>query len=71
MLRSNFNVTTWKQIQCFCISTRSFERIYGINDAVVIDAEYTGVIVLAAYVAHQINGDIGIKEKGDIFDCKS
>ena len=28
-------------------------------------------IVLAAYVAHQINGDLGIKKRGDIFDCKS
>ena len=27
--------------------------------------------MLAAYVAHQINGDLGIKKKGDIFGCKS
>ena len=46
-------------------------RKNGINDAVVIDAEDTDVIVLAAYVAHQTNGDLGVKKKGDIFDCKS
>ena len=27
--------------------------------------------MLAAYVSHQINGDLGIKKKGDIFDWKS
>ena len=35
-------------------------RKNGMNDAVVIDADDTDVIVLAAYVAHQINGDLGI-----------
>ena len=34
-----------------------------INDDVVIDAEDTDVIVLAAYVTHQINGNLGIKKK--------
>ena len=68
MLRSkNFSVTTSKQIQYFYSQLGKNE----INDAVVIDAEDTDVIVLAAYVAHQINGDLGIKKKGDIFDCKS
>ena len=70
MLRSkNFSVTTSKQIILLYIYSQL--RKNGINDAVVIDAEDTDVIVLAAYVAHQINGDLGIKKKGDIFDCKS
>ena len=46
-------------------------RNNGINDGVVIDAEDIDVRVSAAYVAHQINGDLGIKKKGNIFHCKS
>ena len=67
-----------KKFQCYHIEADTILlyifsqlRKNGINDAVVIDAEDTDVIVLAVYVAHQINGDLGIKKMGDKFDCKS
>ena len=67
-----------KEFQCYHIKADTTLlyiylklKMYGINDAVVIDAEDADVIVLDAYVAHQINGDLGIKKKGNIFDCKS
>ena len=67
-----------KEFQCYHIEADTILLyIYsqlkknGINDAVVIDADDTDVIVLAVHVAHQINGDLGMKKKGDIFDCKS
>ena len=67
-----------KEFQCYHLEADTILlyvysqlRKNGINDAVVIDAEDTDVIVLAAYVSHQINGQLGIKRKGDIFDCKS
>eukprot|EP00112_Aurelia_sp_Birch-Aquarium-sp1_P023025 Seg6709.2 transcript_id=Seg6709.2/GoldUCD/mRNA.D3Y31 product="hypothetical protein" protein_id=Seg6709.2/GoldUCD/D3Y31 len=43
------------------------------NDAVtsvVIDAEDTDVLVLAAHVAHKINGILGLKRKKEVYDCK-
>ena len=43
-------------------------RNYGVEDAVVIDADDTDVMVLAAYVALQIKGTLCIK-KGH--DCKT
>ena len=42
----------------------------GIHDTVVIDAEDTDVIVLSARVSHEINGDLGIKWKKNIFECE-
>ena len=67
-----------KEFQCYHIEADTILlyiysqlRKNGINDVVAIDAEDTDVIVLAAYVALQINGDLGIKKKRDIFDCKS
>ena len=45
-------------------------RKSGVEDAVVIDAEDTDVMVLAAYVAHQIKGTLCIKRKRVIYDCK-
>ena len=45
-------------------------RKSGVTDAIVIDAEDTDVIVLAAHVSHKIEGILGIKRKNDIFDCK-
>ena len=38
-------------------------RKSGVSDAVVIDAEDTDVVVLASYVAHQIEGPLGLKRK--------
>ena len=46
-------------------------RKSGVEDAVVIDAEDTHVMVLAAYVAHQIKGTLCIKRKRVIYDCKT
>lgn len=46
-------------------------RNSGVSDAVVIDAEDTDVIVLASYVAHQIEGTLGLKRKKGIFNCAS
>ena len=43
---------------------------YGIEDAVVIDTEETDVVVLAAYVAHHVEGNLYLKWKGAIYDCK-
>ena len=67
-----------KEFQCYHIEADTILlyiysqlRKNGIIDAVVIDAEDTDLIVLAANVAHQINGDLGIKKKGDISDCNS
>eukprot|EP00794_Sanderia_malayensis_P017851 gene17851-19634_t len=37
---------------------------------VVIDAEDTDVLVLAAHVAHKVNGILGLKRKKEIYDCK-
>ena len=42
----------------------------GVTDTVVIDAEDTNVVVLAAKVAHEISGNLGIKRKKKIMDCK-
>ena len=44
----------------------------GVTDTVVIliDAEDSDVAVLAAKVAHEISGDLGIKRKKKIMDCK-
>ena len=36
----------------------------------VIDAEDTDVVVLAAKVAHETPGDLGIKHKKKTMDCK-
>ena len=46
-------------------------RKSGVEDAVVIDAEDTDVMVLAVYVAHQIKGTLSIKRKRVIYDCKT
>ena len=46
-------------------------RKSGVSDAVVIDAEDTDVVVLASYVAHQIEGPLGLKKKPNIFDCSA
>ena len=40
-----------------------------ITETVVIDAEDTDVVVLAARVSHQIEGVLGIKRKQIVFDC--
>ena len=45
-------------------------RKEGICDTVIIDAEDTDVIVLSARVAHEIDGDLGMKWKKTFFDCK-
>ena len=48
-------------------------RKSGIMDTVVLDAEDTDVVVLSAYVAHKLNGVLGIKSSRQnkyIYDCK-
>ena len=45
-------------------------RMPGVMDSVVIDAEDTDVVVLSAYVAHKLDGVLGIKRKKCIHDCK-
>ena len=45
-------------------------RDAGVRDIVVIDAEDTDVIDLAAHATHQINGLLGIKRRGSIYDCQ-
>ncbi len=45
-------------------------RKAGETDVVVIDAEDTDVVVLSAYVAHKIDGDLGIKRKSSVYDSK-
>lgn len=44
-------------------------RKSGVKYAVVIDAEDTDVLVLVSYVAHQIEGMLGLKRKKSIIDC--
>ena len=40
------------------------------TDVVVLDAEDTDVVVLAAHVAQKVEGCLGIRRKGNIYDCK-
>ena len=46
----------------------SLLRKSGVSDAVMIDDEDTDVVVLASYVAHQIERPLGLKRKINIFD---
>ena len=39
------------------------------QDAVVIDAEDTDVVVLAAHESLKIHGLVGIRQKKNMFDC--
>ena len=41
-----------------------------IQEAVVIDVEDTGVVVLSARVSHEIQGLLGIRRKKEVFDCR-
>lgn len=45
-------------------------RKSGWIEPVIIDAEDTDVIVLAARVAWEIDGLLGIRQKKEVFDCK-
>ena len=58
-----FTCQQWKQTLFFCYSQL---RKSGVEDAVVIYAEDTDVMV----VAHQIKGTLCIKRKRVIYDCK-
>eukprot|EP00112_Aurelia_sp_Birch-Aquarium-sp1_P018096 Seg4270.2 transcript_id=Seg4270.2/GoldUCD/mRNA.D3Y31 product="hypothetical protein" protein_id=Seg4270.2/GoldUCD/D3Y31 len=40
------------------------------QEAVVIDAEDTDVVVLSARVSHEIQGLLGIRRKKEVFDCQ-
>ena len=42
-----------------------------VEKVVVIDAEDTDVVVLAAYASHTIEGKLGIRRKGTVMDCMS
>ena len=46
-------------------------RKYGIEDAVVIYAEDTDVVVLAAYVAYHVKGNLYLKRKGAYMIAKN
>ena len=45
-------------------------RKRNITDTVVIDAEDTDVVILAARVSQEVEGVLGIKRKKSIFDCR-
>ncbi|KAG1664228.1 hypothetical protein GQR58_019910 [Nymphon striatum] len=45
-------------------------RRSGIQTLVVIDAEDTDILVVSAYVANTIEGDLAIKRKQEIIDCR-
>ena len=46
-------------------------RRIDIHSLVVIDTEDTDVIVLAAYVAHNVDGVLAMKRRQNIIDCRS
>ena len=50
--------------------TYSQLRKSGVKDTVIIDAEDTDVVALSAKVAHEVEGDLGIKRKKEVFSCK-
>ena len=45
-------------------------RSMGITNDVVVDAEDTDVVVMCAYAAHKINGTLGLKRQGSVYDCR-
>lgn len=75
---SAFEVKQVEEFQCYQMEADTIllfiysqMRKAGMRDHVVLDAEDTDVVVLAGYVAHQVDGVLGIKRKGSIFDCRS
>ncbi|KAK4322236.1 hypothetical protein Pmani_007032 [Petrolisthes manimaculis] len=46
-------------------------RRSGIQTLVIIDAEDTDILVVSTYVANTIDGDLAIKRKQDIIDCRT
>ena len=74
------NLRNHKRVEQFeCIKSEADQILFfiysqirqaGINDTVVIDAEDTDVIVLSAWVAHEVDGNLGVKSKKNIFDCE-
>ena len=42
-----------------------------VTETVVIDAEDTDVVALSAKVAHEIEGNLAIRRKKEVFDCKT
>ena len=53
----------------FCIY--SHIRSTDIHILVVIDSEDTDVVVLASYVAHNVDGVLAMKRRQNIIDCRS
>ena len=45
-------------------------RKAGVNDIVIIDAEDTDVVVLAAYATTKVTGALGIRRRNKIYNCK-
>ena len=45
-------------------------RELGITEDIAIDAEDTDVVVLSASAAHKINGSLGLKRHGSIYNYK-
>eukprot|EP00794_Sanderia_malayensis_P000931 gene931-241_t len=56
--------------QLYILTSTSFTPKQGAVVPVVIDAEDTDFLVLAAHVAHKVNGILGLKRKKEIYDCK-
>ena len=46
-------------------------RVLGDTSAVLIDAEDADVVVLAAYASSVIDGQLAVKRKKEIIDCKT
>ena len=68
-LRNLNNTYLVPQEDTILVYINSQPQKYGIEKAIVIDAENTDV-VLAAYVAHHAEGNLHLKRKGAIFDRK-
>ena len=41
------------------------------TEAVILDREDTDVCVQAAYVSHQLHGDLLVKHNGDLINCRA
>ena len=46
-------------------------RRKNVQDIVVIDAEDTDVIVMAAHIAHEVEGKLYLKKRNATYDCRT
>ena len=78
--RECYNLQNLERVEQFeCIKSEADQILFFIYsqirkecicDTVIIDAEDTDVIVFSTGVAHEIDGDLGMKWKKTFFDCK-